>query len=125
MIHIFDDQSFYESLLIVFAFLTRTAALIILVRLCWKFLDANGPLAKGFRQVFFAFTFLIFWVWTASVLEIIGLVAGAGSLVEFGPHYIGVPNLIIAIWLFRLDMKVTEIEFKEDRYSGGKHGIVE
>lgn len=92
--------------LIILAFLMRSGALVCLI-LCWRyFRRAEGPLVPAFRYVFATFTFLLGWVWVASVAELVGFISGASALVEHSASYIFIPNAVIFLALLRLMVKL-------------------
>jgi len=91
-----------ESVLIVLAFLTRSAALVVLLLLYRYFRQSSGKLVRPIRQVIGAFAFLLAWVWTASLGEVISFWPRAGAVVEYGSSWIWVPNAVISIALVQL-----------------------
>jgi hypothetical protein len=91
-----------ESVLTVLAFFTRSIALIALILLYLYFRKSTGKLVRPIRQVIGSFTFLLLWVWCASVGEITAWWPYGGSLVEYGSSWIWVPNLVISVTLVQL-----------------------
>lgn len=96
------DPTFGTTLLVILAFLMRSGALVCLL-LCWRFfLRAEGHLVPAFRIVFLTFSFLLGWVWVASLAELVGYIRGASTLVEHSAAYIFVPNAVVfaaLLWL--------------------------
>jgi hypothetical protein len=97
-----DPPSFGTPALVLLAFVSRSGALVCLLLLSRYFWRANGPLVMAFRVVWAAFSFLLAWVWIASVAELVGYIRGASALVELSSNFIFVPNLVIFFALLAL-----------------------
>jgi hypothetical protein len=91
-----------DSMLTVLAFLTRSLALVALILLYLYFRKSSGKLVRPIRQVIGSFTFLLFWVWCASLGEITVWWPHGGRLVEYGSSWIWVPNSVISVTLVQL-----------------------
>jgi hypothetical protein len=111
------DGTIHSYLLVVLAFLTRSSALTVAALLYVQFARAKGPFAPYFKHAFGALTFLLLWVWVASISELVGYIKGASAAVELGANYIFVPNLVITLWLGRLLLK-----FRDNRREREEEG---
>lgn len=91
-----------DPALAVLALLTRTSALLLFFLLSLGFAYLPGPVARQVKHAFWAGTFLLAWVWVASMGEMLGAWPQASYMVERGYRFIFIPNAIVTVALLKL-----------------------
>ncbi len=105
-----------DTVLVMAAFLSRAAGLVMLCLLYIYFRRSDGPIVPAFRALFFSLAFMLLWVTISSVAELLGYIDAASRVVEHSTAWIWVPNAVVDVFLGRLLWRLYV------HGHGGRHG---